>query len=47
MTSHKTKEADVHMVNNASERPTGVAPAYATPSTRPYQQHNQFTQAPY
>ena len=38
MTSRKTKEADVHMVDNASERPRGVAPAYATPAARPYQQ---------
>ena len=37
MTSCKTKEADVHMVDNASERPRGVAPAYATPVARPYQ----------
>ena len=46
MTSHKTKEADFHMVNNASERPRGVAPAYATPAAGPYQQYNQSTQAP-
>ena len=32
MTGHKTKEADVYMVDNASERPKGVAPAYATPA---------------
>ena len=37
MTSCKTKEVDVHMVDNASERPRGVAPAYATPTARPYQ----------
>ena len=30
MTGHKIKEADVHMVDNASERPKGVAAAYAT-----------------
>jgi len=40
MTSHKTKEADVHMVDNALERPRGVAPAYATLAARPYQQQN-------
>ena len=38
MTDRKTKEADVHMVDNASERPRGVAPTYATPATKPYQQ---------
>ena len=37
MTSCKTKEADVHMVDNASKRPRGVALAYATPNVRPYQ----------
>ena len=37
MTSRKTKEADVHMVDNASERPRGVAPAYVAPAARPYQ----------
>ena len=31
----KTKEANVHMVNNALERPRGVASSYATPTTRP------------
>ena len=36
MTSHKTKEADVHMVDNASERPRGIIAIYATPATRPY-----------
>ena len=35
MTGRKTKEANVHMVNNASERPRGVASSYATPTTRP------------
>ena len=30
MTDRKTKEADFHMVNSASERPRGVAYAYAT-----------------
>ena len=38
MTGCKTKEADVHMGDNASERPRGVAFAYATPTARPYQQ---------
>ena len=37
MTGCKTKEADVHMVDNVSERPRGVILAYATPTTRPYQ----------
>ena len=46
MTGCKTKEADVHMVDNALERPRGVAPTYAPPATRPYQQQNQFAQAP-
>ena len=46
MTDHKTKEADVHMVDNALERPRGVTPAYAIPAARPYQQQNQFAQAP-
>ena len=34
----KIKEADVHMVDNASERPRGVTSAYATLAARPYQQ---------
>ena len=38
MIGPKTKEADIHMVNSASERPRGVTSAYATPATRPYQQ---------
>ena len=46
MTGRKTKEADVHMVNNASERPKGVAFAYAPPAARPYQQQNQSAQTP-
>ena len=46
MTGHKTKEVDVHMVDNTSKRPRGVAPAYATLATRPYQQQNQSGQAP-
>ena len=36
MTGRKTKEANVHMINNASERPKGVASAYAPPTARPY-----------
>ena len=43
MTHYKTKEADVHMVDNALERPRGVASTYATPAARPYQQQNQST----
>ena len=38
MTGRKTKEADVHMVDNALERPRSVAPAFTTPSSRTYQQ---------
>ena len=45
MTDRKTKEADVHMVDNASERPRGITSAYATPTARPYQQQAQSTQA--
>ncbi|KAL0011333.1 hypothetical protein SO802_006441 [Lithocarpus litseifolius] len=37
MTECKTKEAYVHMVDNASERPRGITAAYATPVARPYQ----------
>ena len=36
MTSRKTKEADVHMIDNTSERPRAITSAYATPVTRPY-----------
>ena len=36
MTGCKTKEADVHMVDNALERPRGIALANATPIARPY-----------
>ena len=46
MTGRKAKEADVHMVDNASERPRGITSAYATPAVRPYQQQVQSTQAP-
>ena len=46
MISCKTKKVDVHMDDNASERPRDVAPAYATPAARPYQQQNQSAQAP-
>ena len=34
--NRKIKEANVHMVNNALERATGVAPTYATPAASPY-----------
>ena len=40
MTGRKAKEADIHMVDNASERPRGVSSAYATRIARPYQQQN-------
>ena len=46
MTSHKTKEADVHMIDNASERLRGSTATYATSTARPYQQQAQSTQAP-
>ena len=46
MTARKTKEANVHMVDNASKRTRGVTPTYAPSTTRPYQQQNQFAQAP-
>ena len=46
MTGRKTKEADVHMVNNASKKPKGVAFAYAPLTARPYQQQNQSAQTP-
>ena len=34
---HNTKEADVHMVNNASKRPRVVASTHAPSAARPYQ----------
>ena len=43
MTGHKTKEADVHMIDNALEKPRGITFAYANPTARPYQQHVQST----
>ena len=43
MTGRKTKKADVHMIDNASEKPRGITSAYATPTARPYQQHVQST----
>ena len=43
MTIRKTKKVDVHMNENASERPSNVAFAYATPAVRPYQQQAQST----
>ena len=33
---HKTKEANVHMVDNASKRLRGITATYATPAARPY-----------
>ncbi|XP_030923138.1 uncharacterized protein LOC115950024 [Quercus lobata] len=42
----KTKEANVHIVDNASERLRGVASTYAPSAARPYQQQNQSAQAP-
>ena len=41
MISRKTKEADVHMIDNTSERPRGITFAFATPTARPYQQQVQ------
>ena len=38
MTGRKTKEVDVHIVDNALESPRGITSAYATPAARPYQQ---------
>ena len=38
MTDRKTKEVDVHMIDNASERPRGITVAYAILVARPYQQ---------
>ena len=46
MTGRKTKEANVHMVDSASERPRGVTFTYVTPAARPYQQQAQSAQAP-
>ena len=42
MTSHKTKEANVHMVDNASERPRGVAPAYVAPAAKSYRNRDSL-----
>ena len=36
MTVRKTKEADVHMVDNAQKRPRGTTSAYAATVVRPY-----------
>ena len=41
MTGRKTKEVDVHMIDNASERPKGVASTYSRLAAKPYQQENQ------
>ena len=38
MTGRKTKEAYVHMIDNASERPRGITTTYATPIARPYKE---------
>ena len=46
MTNHKGKEVNVHMIDNASERPRDIIAAYANPVARPYQQQAQSTQAP-
>ena len=37
-TGCKTKEVDVHMIDNESKRPRGITSAYATLAARPYQQ---------
>ena len=37
MIVRKAKEADVHMVDNASERPRVITSASTAPTTRPYQ----------
>ena len=36
MIGRKTKEADVHMIDNTLERPRGITSAYTTPTARPY-----------
>ena len=41
MTGRKAKEADIHMIDNASERPKGVASTYSRLAAKPYQQENQ------
>ena len=38
MIYRKAKETNVNMIDNTSERPRGITFAYATPTTRPYQQ---------
>ena len=38
MSGCRAKEAYLHIVDNASERPRGITSAYATPATRPYRQ---------
>ena len=38
MIGRKAKEADIHIIDNASERPRGITSTYATPAARPYQQ---------
>ena len=46
MIGRKAKEADIHIIDNASERPKGITFAYATPSARPYQQQVHSIQVP-
>ena len=36
LTSRKTKEANIHTIDNALERPRGTTFVYAAPATRPY-----------
>ena len=36
MTGRNAKEADIHIIDNASERPRGITSAYATLTIRPY-----------
>ena len=38
MIGRKAKEADVHIIDNALERPRGITSTYATPAAKPYQQ---------
>ena len=46
MIGRKTKKADVHMIDNTSERPRGITSTYATLTARHYQQQVQSNQAP-
>ena len=45
-TSHKGKEADVHIIDKTLERPRGATSAYTAPTARPYHQQVKPTQAP-